>query len=432
MNVPSAKGPSSGITRFLPRRPIRSRVRGLLRKGWPMLVWLLAGAAAVWLYAIDGARGRVTAIVADDRVAVNTQFAARVRAVLVEPGDSVAAGQVVATLDDADARIRLDLVSAELDRLEADVPAQAQAWRRAAAAARTDAARLRLDLARRDGERKRDDLTSVSAERGFAEGLEAVQDRIIVVSGEIDHDRAVLRETDAELDRLKALGGAAAAAPVSLDVLSARHDATLKRIEANERRLAELGRQRDAACARAKRCSEVAVPCSAAQAEPGPEAASALEAAAADEDVALAPAYAAVRAQEQRLRELRAEIDALSLRAPAAGRVSEVVLTPGEFAPAGASILTLVPSRAGRFVGFVPEGEGLAVAPGERVLLRPSHRRGDAIEGRVVHVGAAVVEAPLRFRPSPTIPIWGREIYLQADSAPSLIPGEAYGVVFTE
>jgi len=430
MNVPSARRPGAGVTRFIPRLPLRRRIHGVVRNGWPLLVWGLALCGAAWLYVVDGARGRVTAIVADDRMAVNTQYAARVLSVLVKPGDRVAAGQLVATLDPSDARLRLDVVAADLARLEADAPAQAQAWRRAAAAARTDAARLRLDLVRHAGERQRDSLSMVSAERGFADDVEAIEDRIIVVAGEIDHDRAVLRETDAELDRLKALAGSAAAAPVSIDVLAARHDATSRRIEANERRLAEVSHQRDAALNRAKRWSGIAQPCSAVQDDEAPAAG--LGAAAEDVEIALAPAYAAIRVQEERLRAIRAEIDALSLRAPADGLVSEVVLAPGEFAPVGASIVTLVAHRPGRFVAFVPEGEGLSVGPGEKVVLRPSHRRGDPIEGRVVEVGAAVVEAPIRFRPGAAVPIWGREVYLQVDGAPQLLPGESYNVLFTD
>ena len=126
MNVPSARRPGAGVTRFIPRLPLRRRIHGVVRNGWPLLVWGLALCGAAWLYVVDGARGRVTAIVADDRMAVNTQYAARVLSVLVKPGDRVAAGQLVATLDPSDARLRLDVVAADLARLEAEAPAQAE------------------------------------------------------------------------------------------------------------------------------------------------------------------------------------------------------------------------------------------------------------------------------------------------------------------
>ncbi len=410
-SVPGARPPRSGITKMIPRIPLRGRIRRGLRGVWPIAAWLLAVGAALWLYRLDGGRGRIPAIVEARQISVSAGRPARVEAVLVVAGQAVRRGQVVATLDASEARSRLDLAIAELTRLEAEIPASAQEWRIAEREALFEAERMRVDL---DGAAR----SEAAASRGFANDVESIEERIVVVEGEIARDRAERRQIEAELTRLEKLGAESVSA-LTMEVLDARRDAASERIEGNERRLALLKRQQEAVVARgeaweARSPIECKLPAA-------PEV---------DEGIHLAPLFAAVRVQEERVRQARGEIEALSLCAPAHGHVGEVLLRPGELALAGAPILSITTSRPGRLVAFVPEDGSADVGLGEEVVIRPAHRNGDPVRGRVVGLGASIVEAPVRLRPSPTVPIWGREVYLEAEGAPAFLAGEECRVVF--
>ncbi|OGQ25229.1 MAG: hypothetical protein A2138_00015 [Deltaproteobacteria bacterium RBG_16_71_12] len=152
------------------------------------------------------------------------------------------------------------------------------------------------------------------------------------------------------------------------------------------------------------------------------------------DDARTAPARASVRAQEERLRQLRAEKDALTLRAPITGRVSAVLAVEGAALAAGEVAVRVQDDAARTATAWVDEQSAGKVSVGDRVVLRPTDGRGAERTGVVRALGVGVAELPVRFRQIPGEVSFGRAVFLDLDPAEGALPplpGQAFESSFT-
>jgi len=100
----------------------------------------------------------------------------------------------------------------------------------------------------------------------------------------------------------------------------------------------------------------------------------------------------------------------------------------GDVVGAGMPVITLVTSRPGHIVTYVPERQIRSYPPGAAVSLRKIGVAVAALRAHVVELAPMVEEVPIRARPTPSVPMWGRRIVVKLADLVPLLPGDAFRV----
>lgn len=349
------------------------------RSGLRWLPWLLWAATLLGAGALWCGMQRVSAVgyVVSVEYAVAAPRAGRVASLLVEVGDRVRAGELVATLDGAEIDAELAILSAERQKIQAQLGA------------------ARVAAESRESETTRDLDQSVSS----AElSLRATQARRKIKAAELGAIAGQIR-------RLRELVDQRLADRRELDALLVQQASTSREVEAADSLISQL--VGEVASARGRR---------GAVATDAPE-------------VAVEPLRAELAILERRedLLELRrAELD---LFAPSDGEVRAIVVRPGEIVTVGAPVLTLVGGGGPRVQVCTSEAAAEAVQIGEATLLY-ARGRDAPLRGRVSALGDHVGQLPLRCWRDPQVPEWGREITVEVDDDAALLAGQSLRVSF--
>lgn len=355
----------------------------LRRRDFPGLwVWCAAVVAVVALYARQE-RGAVLSGYAQETVAqVAAEAPGRLRDVVVAPDQKVAAGQVVAWLDDTQLKLELAVASAELRRLRSETERETAAWA--------------LDL---ESDRRR-----------FAGDFETARLDYLGARADLASARVELQGLEATLARSRALAAQALTSTALLEADSTACQAQRELVTGREEVVTALAERFRQAQARQSRLEGAA----------GAPSASALPAALA----------AAVEVQETRLQLAELAQARCALHAPAAGVVGEVLRRPGEVVAAGEPVLTVVGERALEVVAYVTEEQSVRVAVGDPVRLRRYTRGSAPIDAVVTSVGAAMSALPLRVEPFAQLPVWGQAIRVRLPEGSDVKPGESFRLSF--
>lgn len=142
----------------------------------------------------------------------------------------------------------------------------------------------------------------------------------------------------------------------------------------------------------------------------------------------MGPFRIAVSVQEAALAEIDYALGELTLRAPVDGTVGAILQRPGDVINAGAPVITIVTSRPGHIVAYVPERQIRNYQQGAVVSLRKVGIAVAALRAHVVELAPMMEEVPVRARPTPTVPMWGRRIVVKLDEPVPLLPGDAFRV----
>lgn len=142
----------------------------------------------------------------------------------------------------------------------------------------------------------------------------------------------------------------------------------------------------------------------------------------------LGPQQVAIAVHEAELAQIDYEISELTLRAPVDGLVGVILHRVGDVVSAGMPVITLVTSRPGHIVTYVPERQIRNYPPGAVVSLRKIGVAVAAMRAHVVELAPMVEEVPVRARPTPSVPMWGRRIVVKLDDPVPLLPGDAFRV----
>lgn len=119
---------------------------------------------------------------------------------------------------------------------------------------------------------------------------------------------------------------------------------------------------------------------------------------------------------------LQARLNATELRASAAGVVGALVPSPGEWAEAGTTLITVIEPVSNEVVAYVSVPYARTLAVGTSVDLLPEGQ--SAVTGTIAGIGPAVEQVPEALHPM--APTWQMPVRIHTDA--ELAPGATVGV----
>lgn len=382
--MPNADGTeaTAGTLRVPPLPPPIPPARRLLRQFlflWPFLVWCAAAGGAAWLYFGESWHGHALAFDDVREVKVSPSAAARITTLSVELGQKVKEGDLLATLDSREVEAALQSARTELDRARARVDAERETLR-------VESLKRKLQfLTRRkvtDGEdrRLRGRIASLTS------ALSADQAELGALLPQIEKKEIPASQMELLLQKRAALDKRIASK--TADLQAARQD------------LADL-----------------------AGLDPG-------KLADVNQDARLRAVELEVRAQETHVAQLELKLQGFRVVAPVSGTIGRIAALPGEWRAEGAEIVEILVPRPNRLIAYVTDRQVSSVVVGTSATLRPRDLPGPPLQARVVLVGPAIEQIPLRLRAIPNLPQWGRQITLEVDKPKEALLNEIYEVRF--
>jgi len=341
----------------------------LQRPSLSTAIWATAAVGAAVLYTrVSPDHAAIPGVVEVPRHTVGAPIAGRVRAVLVKPGQAVAAGDVLATL--------------EADPLDAEIAVARGELAEAVAAA--DAAVAEKRLAQRD------------RKRGIVTELARAQAALAAARSEQAAAAAEARVLVEQLERFDAAARARLAEAGQVGELRARAES--------------LDGARTFQPEVVRAWSSLTSEATGALADPEDEALARQ----------LAPTRALVETRTARLAALLDTRDRMTLRAPADGVVARVLKQAGDPVVAAEAVAQVVARGRATAVAYAPEQAARHFAPGQTVRV-VGRDRTLTIEGVVEAVGPEIAEQPLALWVNPDRPRYGRPVYIRLqDNAPVL------------
>ncbi len=377
-------------------RPSRFRPSALWRRcstTLPAVTWVAAIVAAVCLYRRSTAVESVTGYAQDATVTVTHYEPCLVQQVHTRLFEQVSHGQVLLSLDDRQEQIELATIQVDVERLRAAVLAERERISADNARAATDSE----DLARQ-----------------FATGREDARVAYLseCVSGA--QQQALLRGRRIDYEILRQLADSGNASPREVNEIRTEVEALEAALAA---RAEVLTRAREAAEEAERRWQTFAErPDVAVSGEP-----------------VLTPLWLAIDVKTRELEDVVRRIKTHVVRAPIDGQIAALGVRAGDQVPAGVLLLSIAPSSTNEVIAYLPERMALSVSAGDRVemsCLAPTGKSLRGYKGQVTRVAPGVTEVPLRYRPLPTFPVWGRGIVIALSQDVRLIPGEAVRISF--
>ena len=146
-------------------------------------------------------------------------------------------------------------------------------------------------------------------------------------------------------------------------------------------------------------------------------------------DSALEPVRKAIKVQEKRIDEIATRRQALVLKAPFDGIVSQIQARAGQTVLAGAPILTIAEARPTEIIAYADEKQaGLLRENMEVQLIKTNVPAQIALAARISHLGPTIELIPVRLLRNPLIPQWGRPFLVLIPPGLELMPGELVGI----
>lgn len=384
--TPSASSTQVRLDDLPPPPPVSAlrRMRFGLRSALPLLVWLAAIGVVVWLHTDQPAPTHAIGMAEVRQVVAAPARSGRIAAVHVVSGQTVAAGEVLAELDTVALDAELELARARLER----------------ARTRVESAReeLRIDME----DRRAEAAERVAEHEAEASRLRQAAERL---RADLAVDRAELAGLQPRIARLDELVGDAL-------LPSQDHDALLQRRGVLNARAATYDAQLEAVERELRAWQELT---------PRPFSA-------ADVRSQLIPLEAELEVQSARVRALEVERNDAIVRAPAAGVVSSVLRTTGEWCDPSMGLAEIVVPRPDRVLAYVRGELVTRVDVGVVAQVHPRDRHELPRAGRIVSVGPQVEELPPALRTIPTLPEYGRRVVIELESGAPLVAGEPYRV----
>jgi len=370
----------------------------------PVLVWLLVLACVIGLFYRRQQRFEVVGLAKGEIFQITAPCDGKLESVPVQLFEKVGKGQILAVFNDEPLQAQLATISAEIEHLMSQlIPAQE---------------RLEASAAEREANQAAD-------LRRFVVDVEQSRLNILQLKAAIESDRILLRDWALEVQKNKTLLAKQAIAPYQLQKAQAQHDTLAKKIEENERLLAQAKKDLEMS---KQRCDEFA------RRQPvNPSI----------EDV-LEPIRKQITVQERLMDALFVQRKALTITSPLDGMViqiqgnaNQVVLRrpgesalrkAGEFVLAGDPILTLAERKPTDIIAYAAEGQISQIREGARVELIKTRQPAQKAKSQVTYVGVVVERMPPRLWRNPNIPQWGRPFLIKIPPGLELFPGEKVGI----
>ena len=134
---------------------------------------------------------------------------------------------------------------------------------------------------------------------------------------------------------------------------------------------------------------------------------------------------------QKELDQLNEEMDEQVKTAEVHGTVGSVNAQPGELLSPYTTILSIYESNPTIIKAVMNEGYTYEVEVGNKVLVE-STNRSYSIEGKVVEIGARIIEYPNRLKSNQNVPMWGQEIFIKIPKENMFLNGERVFVMLNE
>lgn len=142
----------------------------------------------------------------------------------------------------------------------------------------------------------------------------------------------------------------------------------------------------------------------------------------------LRPPHDRAAEQRQAVRSLRSRLEQTILRASADGYVSEIHARPGSVLNPGDVVVSVVETEPHAIMAYIEEHRASRLAIGTPVIVHRRNGSRDAWSGTVTAIAGEVGQMPRRLWFSPSIPAWGRAVYIHIPASANLDAGEMLNV----
>lgn len=146
----------------------------------------------------------------------------------------------------------------------------------------------------------------------------------------------------------------------------------------------------------------------------------------------LEPYRAAIRTQEHRIAGIAERRQYLVLRAPIAGKVTQVLRRMGETTLAGDPLVMIADPTSTRVVAYVNEAMIQDVQVGRSVELIPARDPQTAFIATILKTSSSIEEYPPRLQRSPMFTQWGLPILIGDLPPGDFFPGERFEIRFLD
>ncbi|MBF0368613.1 MAG: HlyD family efflux transporter periplasmic adaptor subunit [Magnetococcales bacterium] len=362
------------------RRPFKRVLADLAGVGY-LAVWLVA-VGAIGLILRDRLQvAEYTGLAQGSRYHVSATIPGRIDQLHVELYDRVFAGQLVATLEDDQvmaklnvAKAKLDLSRTELKKAHYDVVDGVGAWQGEMRRFAMDEAQWRLEA--------------------------------LAMQVALETDRVELEKVHRVVERLRSRHVEGYATDAELDAAVLEEKRLRKQIAGHEKQLRQTQANRRDAGDRLKgfvgNLSMDGDPTT----------------------IVMAPLQVAIEVEEARLEEIRVERRKLILRAPVAGKVSQVLGRAGQSLRVGESVVLIDQGVASEVVAYLPESQSRNAQVSQPVQISRSSDPTTVADSLVLRISPTIEPIPERLWPTPDRPIFGRPIVLAPSATLPLLPGE--------
>jgi len=147
-------------------------------------------------------------------------------------------------------------------------------------------------------------------------------------------------------------------------------------------------------------------------------------------DPILRPLREAIEVESRRLDEIDVRRQALVLRSPVTGQVSQILGRRGQSVRAGEPVVVVAEGSVREIVAYLAEDDGREIAPSTPVRVSTRGGGGTVSESVVIRIGPTIQELPPRLWRNPRRPDYGRAIVIAAVPGMQLTPGELVNVKF--
>lgn len=354
----------------------------------PVLVWAITVAGVVMVFSRQAQKFQVVGIAQQNSRQVSSTSTGLLKSV-VALFTQVKKDQPVARLDDRHLQAQINTINSEIGRLKAELAATED----------------KLTVEAINGETE-----SEAARRQFALDVERYHLRVLELQANLQPDMIRLDDLELEIKIEKdLLLKNAVATDYGVAKAQVAYDTLAKQIEETQRLLELAQLTWNKATERQNNFGE-------------------RQSVHYTVKLALAPITAAIEVQHGKLAEINIQRDALTIKAPIDGVVSEIQGREGETVLPGQPIVTITGSEPIDIISFIGERQADRIEAGDTVEIVKNGDIPQVYEATIELIGPAIVELPVRLRATPDIPQWGRLMLIRIPPKFELIPGEAVGI----
>jgi multidrug resistance efflux pump len=368
------------------RVPLSERLRDLLRGPLVLLIWLAAGAGAIWLMSQERSQLEYLGLARAMRYQVSAAVQGELLFVSIDEFDSVTRGQVIAEMDSTLLDARIQTTAARIGQLRSEL----------------DATRASLEANARALEADQEDLL-----RRFEVDEADLELRRLALLVEIEADRVRLERENAIYNRLRVVDLKRAGGEREIEEQRLLAEEIRRRIEANTTYLDQATVEMQQA--RLRRSGFEARLAEAPELEPQ-----------------LVGIRDSIEVQLLELQGIELTRQNLRITAPVTGRVTEVLARSGQNVLAGDAIASITLEQPGGIVVYVPVNSTAVERPAPHALARVTRLHDDSIvaETVVLEVGTSFERIPEQLWVDPAIPEYGLPVLLASAPALELLPAE--------